>query len=195
MKKIMIIFILSIALICPAFSQSAGSDVHWSIFQLALLDEFALPPMITDVYGLRINLVHGSVNNMSGLDIGLSQNVAGKMAGLQFGILFSTADYFMGLQLSTVNYAKNISQFSFQSGILNMASKNDGFQLGCVNISSDFSNAQVGVWNNAANIGFMQLGLINFSNKDLDGFQIGLLNFGPTWFFPIINWNPYKNNI
>jgi hypothetical protein len=185
MKILLTLFIVSV-LICSG-SYAQDFDKYWSPVQLSIFGPIAFPPF-GNIYGLEINPIYGSVNNMSGLNSGLCQNVNNKMSGLQVGIIFNSAKELLGAQTAFVNYSGDVSPFSFQCGIVDVTSRNDGFQIGCINISNNYSNCQLGIWNSTANTGALQCGIINFSNEELDGLQIGLINIGPSRFFPIINW-------
>lgn len=108
-------------------------------------------------------------DNNSGVMLSGFMNVTGNMAS--------------GLQLSG---AANITGQAFNgvmtSGLLNVVGEHmNGLQMaGLANITGNKLNGvQVGVFNYATNVRGLQIGLVNYYQKEMKGFQLGLVNANP----------------
>lgn len=108
-------------------------------------------------------------DNISGVMLSGFMNVTGNMAS--------------GLQLSG---AANITGQAFNgvmtSGLLNVVGEHmNGLQMaGLANITGNKLNGvQVGVFNYATNVRGLQIGLVNYYQKEMKGFQLGLVNANP----------------
>lgn len=108
-------------------------------------------------------------DNNSGVMLSGFMNVTGNMAS--------------GLQLSS---AANITGQAFNgvmtSGLLNVVGEHmNGLQMaGLANITGNKLNGvQVGVFNYATNVRGLQIGLVNYYQKEMKGFQLGLVNANP----------------
>lgn len=108
-------------------------------------------------------------DNNSGVMLSSFMNVTGNMAS--------------GLQLSG---AANITGQAFNgvmtSGLLNVVGEHmNGLQMaGLANITGNKLNGvQVGVFNYATNVRGLQIGLVNYYQKEMKGFQLGLVNANP----------------
>lgn len=108
-------------------------------------------------------------DNNSGVMLSGFMNVTGNMAS--------------GLQLSG---AANITGQAFNgvmtSGLLNVVGEHmNGLQMaGLANITGNKLNGvQVGAFNYATNVRGLQIGLVNYYQKEMKGFQLGLVNANP----------------
>lgn len=108
-------------------------------------------------------------DNNSGVMMSGFMNVTGNMAS--------------GLQLSG---AANITGQAFNgvmtSGLLNVVGEHmNGLQMaGLANITGNKLNGvQVGAFNYATNVRGLQIGLVNYYQKEMKGFQLGLVNANP----------------
>lgn len=108
-------------------------------------------------------------DNISGVMLSGFMNVTGNMAS--------------GLQLSG---AANITGQAFNgvmtSGLLNVVGEHmNGLQMaGLANITGNKLNGvQVGAFNYATNVRGLQIGLVNYYQKEMKGFQLGLVNANP----------------
>ncbi|WP_294471499.1 LA_2272 family surface repeat-containing protein [uncultured Bacteroides sp.] len=108
-------------------------------------------------------------DNNSGVMLSGFMNVTGNMAS--------------GVQLSG---AANITGQAFNgvmtSGLLNVVGEHmNGLQMaGLANITGNKLNGvQVGAFNYATNVRGLQIGLVNYYQKEMKGFQLGLVNANP----------------
>ncbi len=147
----------------------------------------------------------GAVNTAgigTGLQLGLA-NSADLWLGLQLGVLLNDGGDFGGISISPLNFHENgwglkigvltsnrarfggilIGGMNFGGhamgiivGVGNSMKYTSGVALGVVNITEhDMSGMQVGLINTADHARGVQIGLINFAEK-LTGVQIGLIN-------------------
>ena len=136
-----------LALPATASASSGWIDASVTPFQLGvsppgqqLFDEE------TDVYGLRLNLLYGTNQNVAGFDLGL----------------FSDAYALTGLQVGGGNQVKG-KLYGVQLGFANSADKGAGLQIGVMNRTHSMKGLQIGIlnWNDE---GFLPVfPLFNFS--------------------------------
>jgi len=197
MKVLLALLIVS----CLLFTGSYALDNNdsWFPIQISVIDPIALPP-VNNVYGLKLNLLHGFGNNVMGFNYGVIGSSINKMSGLQWGFVFNSANELKGIQTAfIIGYADTVKPFSLQLSAINIASNNGGFQLGIVNIAQNKTSNELGFclqwgcWNSTAKLRGLQLGLINIVSDDFEGWQIGFYNISPNWFFPFISYSPFKS--
>jgi len=133
----------------------------WTPVQVNLYGVAGLPSDAASVYGLRVDLVSGSCDNVVGLDVGLHnlvrQDAYGIRAGL-FNVAYGTGE---GITL----------------GLINSDNFNVGLTAGAFNLMEGASGVMVGLINGANTYSGVQIGLVNMVQRDFCGVQIGLLNF------------------
>lgn len=130
-------------------------------------------------------LINITGNDGNGVLLSGLTNISGdRMAGVMMsGLMNITGEKASGFQLSGM---ANIAGKSFNgmmvSGFLNVTGENlTGIQLaGIANITADKAmGMQIGLCNYATNACGLQIGLINYCQKELKGFQFGLVNASP----------------
>ncbi|MEY8708677.1 hypothetical protein AALK94_15400 [Bacteroides faecichinchillae] len=152
--------------------------------------------------GLQLSGISNiSGNNLAGLSASGLVNITGNgakgviISGLTSiggdnttGIMMSgfmnvTGETASGLQLSGLaNITGEDLSGMMASGLLNVTGKNmDGIQIaGIANITANSLNGmQIGLCNYATQVHGVQLGLINYYQKTIKGFQLGLVNMNP----------------
>lgn len=119
--------------------------------------------------------------------------VGGDMVGLQWSLIGNASEELHGIQVGGINWTRG-DTVGFQAGFVNI-SDTDGYndtrgaQLGTVNWSAgDFGGLQISFINvGARDVNGMQIGLLNYAG-DLDGVQLGVININGDGFdVPIIN--------
>lgn len=187
---------------------------------VSLVTPVQVPSRNYDVTGFRLSLLYGDCKDFAGLDIGIVPHTTGDFSGLaiggvnmaggqfyggQIGLMnrnsFSSTEWggrSIGAQIGLVNCSDSFC--GHQSGFLNTSKTSFvGWQSGLVNLASDLRGLQSGlVWWFAVNVADgnvdgVQIGLVNFANTMENGVQIGLVNIiaHNGWFpvLPIINGN------
>ena len=149
------------------------------------------------VLGDFIGVVQFGVLSQVGHFKGFSQlsisNEAKQVTGTQIGLVNATRggkDNSLGLQLGGWNSADDWS--GVVVGAVNLLEDTRSLEVGLVNsVSGDCAGVQIGLRNSVANMDdwTVQIGLWNSIEGGSGhlGLQIGLLNWGPDRFFPLVN--------
>jgi len=213
MRFCKIIVVVAVLLSFATLPRLSAAEEHVPVtpLQLALFSPVQLYPELSDVNGLRINLLLGRNRNVKGLDIGVADITTGAFAGVQLGALcninYAAAS---GIQVAglwnDVNDADQCIQVAglanftgrraagFQiSGLINMARNQEveieALQISTINYTSTFRGVQLGAVNLSTRVTGIQIGAVNYA-QEMTGIQIGLLNFiekSSVFFMPIVN--------
>lgn len=147
-----------------------------------------------ELYGVQTNVLGSIVDHeFIGIQCTPLFNVCKTYgSGLQVGSINLAASFHIGIQLGAIN--GGISIFGLQSAFLNMSLCLSGVQFGVANLNAlsgelwDGAKTPVpGIQAGCINIGGksnIQIGLINWA-ENLNGVQIGLLNFKKESWVPI----------
>lgn len=156
----------------------------WTPLQLAVWEPIQLFPEKFDVYGIRMNLVYGSNQNLTGLDIGGVNVVAEKQTGGQLGLI-NISENSLGGCAGLMNYTSNLCGMQF--GLLNTAQNSlSGLQAGFFLNLTDFVRGFQLHWgilgNGAVRVDGAQLvSLVGYNLTDeLNGVQMAMLGFNFT---------------
>lgn len=182
MKKLM----LTAALLMAGVAAFADyGDINgrpwWTPLQINLASPLSLPWGERDVYGLKLNLLHGSSAEVRGLDVGLvGSTTRANVYGIELqGFNYVDGDM-RGLQLGAVaNYLSGGVCGVQLAGLVNWnVGEACGLQLGALNFDGGFAGLQAGVlnWSEDTFRGW-GFGLINCVKNEFTGFEAGLLNY------------------
>jgi len=118
---------------------------YWTPLQVNLVGVAGLPPAADSVYGVRVNALYGSCENVVFLDAGLFNRVTKGVYAIRAGAVnWSEGDAY-GLTAGVFNFDEHNAGMT--AGAFNYAKKGAGVQIGIINIADDFSGVQIGLLN------------------------------------------------
>ena len=148
-------------------------------------------PKADNIQNFRASILFASANQMNGFDLGLvSLTQDNEFNGV--GPLFAVAlvkGNSKGCLCSFANFVSGESQ-GVNAGFINVTKKmTGGANVGFLNITQGYSSVDVSALgiSQESNV---QIGLVNVTNE-IQGVQIGFLNFAKNGFFPVfpfVNW-------
>ena len=152
----------------------------WSPIGIGLAAPIQLPPVVTDVYGLRLGGILGMNAEMRGLDAGLVEVSTRNVFGLQLAGFSWTAGDAYGVQLGALGNVVEGNAVGVQCGVVNVT-KGDycGLQVGAIDSSMSCAGAQFSAfvnWDKLASCG-IQAALANFDWRSYTGLSLGGVNF------------------
>ena len=177
MKKVFFFFVL----ICVFFSKNSIA----AGFQFSVLDA-DFPPS-DNVKGAKVGLLYSDTSKVTGLDLslfGLSErdNMTGFDLGLFFGA-HKVNNEFKGVSLSLLNWHEG-TDTGLNIGLVNYVNEVRGVNFGGFNIINKQSIADLGFINYSES-SLLQIGFINMA-QNLEGIQIGLVNYAANGIFPVL---------
>lgn len=188
MQKLILFLSLMISMTITSFSETTN-------FQLGLTPTLNIGKG-EEVNGLRIPVFFGTTEKVIGVDFNIFTSDVDEFSGLQGGIFLGAGIFnkvntkFRGVGLGLINlHAGNSKGFLLGAG--NFTNDFTGLKLGIFNYSKSKSNYEFGLVNYSKEA-FFQFGLINIA-REINGFQIGLLNFANNGILPVVpffnlNW-------
>jgi len=134
---------------------------YWTPVQINLVDVVGLPPAAESVYGVRVNVLYGSCDDVALADVGIFNQTAKGAYGIRAGV-FNCADE---------------DAYGISVGAFNFDTYNAGLEVGAFNLTEDGAGVQIGLFNGVNAFTGLQVGIFNVAAKEFKGVQIGLLNF------------------
>lgn len=126
------------ALALPTFA-------YWTPIQINLAGNAGLPPAADSVYGVRVNALYGSCDDVVLFDAGVFNRTLKGAYGIRAGVFNWTAGESYGLTAGAFNVDEHNAGLA--AGVLNYAKKGSGVQIGVINIAEEFTGVQIGVLN------------------------------------------------
>lgn len=151
-------------------------------------------PQADNIDNFRFSLLFAKANRMSGFDLGFASITQDEEFN-GFGPLFAIAlvsGNSQGCLCSFANFVNGESQ-GINAGFINVTQKmTEGANIGFLNITQGFSSTDISALaiSQTSNV---QVGLVNVTNE-IQGVQIGFLNFAKNGFFPVFPFFNYPKS-
>jgi len=130
--------VAALVLSLPAFA-------YWTPLQVNVAGAAGLPPAADSVYGVRVNALYGSCEDVVLLDAGLFNRTTEGAYGLRAGAVNWAEKDACGISVGALNMDEYNAGFT--AGAFNYAKQGAGVQIGVVNIAQEFTGVQIGVLN------------------------------------------------
>lgn len=154
------------------YNESHGNQVGLNLSGLVTYQRARLT-------GIGIAGVVNVAEDVDGIAIGGVLGLARSVRGIQLASVASlSSERSEGVQISGVLQSSQESRGFALAGLLNRAAATQGVAIsGAVNVTGDLDGVAISVVNVAGRVRGGQVGVVNIATKDVQGYQLGLVNY------------------